>query len=141
MYVKTVEIYFLEVNVVVAKLRVVWQQNRPPRLRGGEHHTHATAVGIEHTDIRTDLQARAGHLELELVIDRAQAAVGGVDTGPGVHAINAGGVVADQSLPRPRIGDFLVFHNAGAYGASMSSNYNSRPLAADDFAALLRARG
>jgi diaminopimelate decarboxylase len=32
-------------------------------------------------------------------------------------------------LPRPRIGDFLVFHDAGAYGSSMSSNYNSRPLA------------
>ena len=44
---------------------------------------------------------------------------------------DAGGVVSDQSLPQPRIGDFLVFHNAGAYGASMSSNYNTRPLAAE----------
>lgn len=26
------------------------------------------------------------------------------------------------------MGDLLVFHDAGAYGASMSSNYNSRPL-------------
>jgi diaminopimelate decarboxylase len=25
-------------------------------------------------------------------------------------------------------GDYLVFHDTGAYGASMSSNYNSRPL-------------
>ncbi|MFY1988851.1 diaminopimelate decarboxylase [Achromobacter xylosoxidans] len=48
-----------------------------------------------------------------------------------VFTQDAGGVVSDQSLPRPRIGDFLVFHNAGAYGASMSSNYNSRPLAAE----------
>ena len=27
-----------------------------------------------------------------------------------------------------QIGDYLVFHDTGAYGASMSSNYNSRPL-------------
>jgi diaminopimelate decarboxylase len=25
----------------------------------------------------------------------------------------------------------MVFHDAGAYGSSMSSNYNSRPLAAE----------
>ncbi|MGO4397688.1 diaminopimelate decarboxylase [Achromobacter sp. PAB15] len=40
-----------------------------------------------------------------------------------------GGVMSDQLLPQPRIGDYMVFHNAGAYGSSMSSNYNSRPLA------------
>ncbi len=46
-----------------------------------------------------------------------------------VFTQDAGGVVSDQLLPKPRIGDFLVFHDAGAYGSSMSSNYNSRPLA------------
>jgi diaminopimelate decarboxylase len=46
-----------------------------------------------------------------------------------VFTQDAGGVVSDRLLPRPRIGDFLVFHDAGAYGSSMSSNYNSRPLA------------
>ena len=30
-----------------------------------------------------------------------------------------------RPLPQPRAGDLLVFHDAGAYGASMSSNYNS----------------
>ncbi len=39
-----------------------------------------------------------------------------------------GGVVTTQNLPAAEIGDLLVFHDAGAYGASMSSNYNSRPL-------------
>jgi diaminopimelate decarboxylase len=34
-----------------------------------------------------------------------------------------------RQLPEPRVGDVLVFHDAGAYGASMSSNYNARPLA------------
>lgn len=40
-----------------------------------------------------------------------------------------GGVVIERSIPAPEVGDFIVFHDAGAYGASMSSNYNSRPLA------------
>lgn len=39
-----------------------------------------------------------------------------------------GGVVTTQDLPACEIGDLLVFHDTGAYGASMSSNYNSRPL-------------
>ncbi|MFT3817115.1 MAG: diaminopimelate decarboxylase [Rubrivivax sp.] len=42
-----------------------------------------------------------------------------------------GGVVLSRELPEGRVGDLLVFHDAGAYGASMSSNYNSRPLAAE----------
>ncbi|MFM0198822.1 diaminopimelate decarboxylase [Paraburkholderia fungorum] len=41
----------------------------------------------------------------------------------------AGGVVTSRSMHTPDVGDFVVFHDAGAYGASMSSNYNSRPLA------------
>ncbi|MFM0718302.1 diaminopimelate decarboxylase [Paraburkholderia strydomiana] len=40
-----------------------------------------------------------------------------------------GGIVTSRSMPAPEVGDFIVFHDAGAYGASMSSNYNSRPLA------------
>jgi diaminopimelate decarboxylase len=39
-----------------------------------------------------------------------------------------GGIVSPRLLPEPEIGDFVVIHNAGAYGASMSSNYNTRPL-------------
>ncbi|QJC31832.1 diaminopimelate decarboxylase [Enterobacteriaceae endosymbiont of Donacia tomentosa] len=31
-------------------------------------------------------------------------------------------------LPLVNVGDYLIFHDTGAYGASMSSNYNSRPL-------------
>lgn len=36
--------------------------------------------------------------------------------------------LAAQDLPQARVGDLLVIHDTGAYGASMSSNYNSRPL-------------
>jgi diaminopimelate decarboxylase len=33
----------------------------------------------------------------------------------------------DRSIPNPREGDILAIHAAGAYGFSMSSNYNLRP--------------
>ena len=39
-----------------------------------------------------------------------------------------GGLVHPRPLPQARVGDYLVFHDTGAYGASMSSNFNSRPL-------------
>ena len=42
-----------------------------------------------------------------------------------------GGVVLTRALPLAKVGDLLVLHDAGAYGASMSSNYNTRPLAAE----------
>jgi diaminopimelate decarboxylase len=42
-----------------------------------------------------------------------------------------GGVVLSRELPQAVVGDLLVLHDAGAYGASMSSNYNSRPLIAE----------
>jgi diaminopimelate decarboxylase len=34
-------------------------------------------------------------------------------------------------MPEPRSGDLLVVRSAGAYGFSMSSNYNARPRAAE----------
>ena len=42
-----------------------------------------------------------------------------------------GGIAAPRLLPAARVGDLVVFHDTGAYGATMSSNYNSRPLAAE----------
>ena len=40
-----------------------------------------------------------------------------------------GGIIVTQTLGDPEIGDLLVFEDCGAYSSSMSSNYNSRPLA------------
>jgi diaminopimelate decarboxylase len=57
---------------------------------------------------------------------------------------SVGGDTAPRLLPRAEVGEWLVFHDAGAYGSSMSSNYNSRPLAAevlidgDDFRVIRR---
>ena len=39
-----------------------------------------------------------------------------------------GGVVQQRQLPPAQVGDLLVLMDTGAYGASMSSNYNTRPL-------------
>ncbi|WP_422667340.1 diaminopimelate decarboxylase [Buchnera aphidicola] len=38
------------------------------------------------------------------------------------------GTIQKRRLPIIEIGDYLIFHDTGAYGASMSSNYNTRPL-------------
>jgi len=42
-----------------------------------------------------------------------------------------GGFVQHRDLPSSQIGDWLVIGCAGAYGHAMSSNYNSKPLAAE----------
>jgi diaminopimelate decarboxylase len=56
-----------------------------------------------------------------------------------------GGFVARRSLPVAGVGDHLVIECAGAYGFVMSSNYNSKPMAAevliqDEKADLIRSR-
>ncbi|MDE1164562.1 MAG: diaminopimelate decarboxylase [Pseudomonas sp.] len=45
-----------------------------------------------------------------------------------VFTQHEGGLVAPRPLAAAEVGDLLVIHTTGAYGASMSSNYNSRPL-------------
>ena len=40
-----------------------------------------------------------------------------------------GGFVEFRELPLPKVGDIAILRDAGAYGATMSSNYNTRPLA------------
>jgi diaminopimelate decarboxylase len=77
------------------------------------------------------------------VLPRAEAAPGArlqprptVVAGPlcesgDVFTQDAHGVVEPRLLASAAVGDLLVFHDTGAYGASMSSNYNSRPLAAE----------
>jgi diaminopimelate decarboxylase len=46
-----------------------------------------------------------------------------------VFTQDSGGLVRPRPLPEAQVGDWLVFHDVGAYGATMSSTYNSRPLA------------
>jgi diaminopimelate decarboxylase len=42
-----------------------------------------------------------------------------------------GGYVVRRPLPAASVGDYLIIGIAGAYGSVMSSNYNSKPLAAE----------
>ena len=42
-----------------------------------------------------------------------------------------GGFVCTRPLPEAELGDWLIIECAGAYGAVMGSNYNSKPLAAE----------
>ncbi|REK17841.1 MAG: diaminopimelate decarboxylase [Planctomycetota bacterium] len=42
-----------------------------------------------------------------------------------------GGFVSSRALPIASVGEYLVIECAGAYGAVMGSNYNSKPLAAE----------
>ncbi len=42
-----------------------------------------------------------------------------------------GGFVGTRVLPDAKVGDFLVIERAGAYGFTMGSNYNSKPMAAE----------
>lgn len=42
-----------------------------------------------------------------------------------------GGFVTTRALPQAQVGDYLVLHDAGAYGMAMSSNYNTRKIAAE----------
>ena len=42
-----------------------------------------------------------------------------------------GGYVDSRRLPAPRVGDYIVLENAGAYGFVMASNYNSKTRAAE----------
>jgi diaminopimelate decarboxylase len=55
-------------------------------------------------------------------------------------------LAADRMLPKPQAGDYVVILDAGAYGFSMASEYNARPLPAEvlvdgDTAVLIRKRG
>lgn len=59
---------------------------------------------------------------------RATVVAGPLCESGDVFTQNAQGDVLPRLLPEAQVGDLVVFHDAGAYGASMASNYNSRPL-------------
>ncbi len=59
---------------------------------------------------------------------RATVVAGPLCESGDVFTQGEGGVVLTRELPEAQVGDLLIFHDTGAYGASMSSNYNSRPL-------------
>ncbi len=98
---------------------------------------HFTLVDAGFSDLMRPSMYGAFHgMSLIPADDAPRATVDTVVAGPlcesgDVFTQADGGVVLSRALPEARVGDLLVLHDAGAYGASMSSNYNSRPLAAE----------
>lgn len=76
---------------------------------------------------------------------RATVVAGPLCEAGDVFTQGEGGLVLPRDLPAAQVGDWLVIHDTGAYGAAMSSNYNTRPLSAEvlvdgDQARLIRRR-
>ncbi|WP_194208275.1 diaminopimelate decarboxylase [Superficieibacter sp. 1612_C1] len=84
-----------------------------PAMYGSYHHISALAADGRDLD---------GGPLLETVVAGPLCESGDVFTQ------QEGGKVETRALPAVVPGDYLVLHDTGAYGASMSSNYNSRPL-------------
>ena len=77
------------------------------------------------------LIAGAGSAPLAQRPQRDSVVAGPLCESGDVFTQGEGGVVLSRRLPEAQVGDLLVLHDAGAYGASMSSNYNTRPLIAE----------
>ena len=84
-----------------------------PSMYGSYHHISALAA---------DGRDLTHALRIETVVAGPLCESGDVFTQ------QEGGKVETRALPEVKPGDYLVLHDTGAYGASMSSNYNSRPL-------------
>jgi diaminopimelate decarboxylase len=84
-----------------------------PSMYGSYHHI--TALAADGRDLTTAPQ-----------VDTVVA--GPLCESGDVFTQQEGGKVETRALPAVQPGDYLVLHDTGAYGASMSSNYNSRPL-------------
>ena len=119
---------------LVAESGVLLSEVRAVKRQGSQHFT---LVDAGFNDLmRPALYGSHHDISLLPCNDQPRASVATVVAGPlcesgDVFTQAEGGVVLTRKLPEAQVGDLLVFHDAGAYGASMSSNYNSRPLIAE----------
>ena len=103
---------------LVAESGVLVAQVRSVKAMGSRHFVlidHITALAADGRDLTTAPQ-----------VDTVVA--GPLCESGDVFTQQEGGKVETRALPVVQPGDYLVLHDTGAYGASMSSNYNSRPL-------------
>ena len=113
-----------EAGVLLSEVRAVKRQ--------GQQHFVLVDAGFN--DLMRPSMYGAHHgIQLLPADETPRASVPTVVAGPlcesgDVFTQGDGGVVLTRDLPAARVGDLLLFEDAGAYGASMSSNYNSRPL-------------
>jgi diaminopimelate decarboxylase len=74
----------------------------------------------------------AGHKAGNGIAGLQQVIVGGPLCESGdIFTQEDGGYVKSRELPVANVGDYIIIGVAGAYGAVMGSNYNSKPLAAE----------
>jgi diaminopimelate decarboxylase len=92
-----------------------------PAMYGGHHAI--SVLPRANVEVRRELGLAAGV--------RPTVVAGPLCESGDVFTQDAGGVVESRPLAPAEVSDLLVFHDTGAYGASMSSNYNTRPLAAE----------
>jgi len=119
---------------LVAEAGVLLAEVRATKWQGGQHFT---LVDAGFSDLMRPAMYGAFHGMSLLAPDAGQrplrhtVVAGPLCESGDVFTQEEGGVVLTRELPEAQVGDLLVLHDAGAYGASMSSNYNSRPLAAE----------
>jgi diaminopimelate decarboxylase len=119
---------------LVAESGVLLAEVRATKFQGDQHFT---LVDAGFSDLMRPAMYGAYHgMSLIPADDTPRTLRSTVVAGPlcesgDVFTQGEGGVVLTRELPEARVGDLLVLHDAGAYGASMSSNYNSRPLTAE----------
>ncbi|MBX3621314.1 MAG: diaminopimelate decarboxylase [Rhizobacter sp.] len=116
-----------EAGVLIAEVRAT--------KRMGQNHFVLVDSGFNEL-MRPSMYGSYHGIELLPGDDTPRAVQASVVAGPlcesgDVFTQGEGGVVLTRDLPEARVGDLLVFHDTGAYGASMSSNYNTRPLIAE----------
>lgn len=112
-----------EAGVLIAEVRATKQM--------GKNHFVLVDAGFSEL-MRPSMYGSYHGIELVPADDTPRPVQASVVAGPlcesgDVFTQGEGGVVLTRELPQARVGDLLVFHDAGAYGASMSSNYNTRP--------------
>ena len=114
---------------LVAEAGVLVSEVRATKPMGGNHFT---LVDAGFNDLmRPSLYGSYHEISLLTRRDqplpmRATVAAGPLCESGDVFTQSEGGIVESRLLPAAEVGDYLVFHTTGAYGASMSSNYNSR---------------
>ncbi|NWD68597.1 diaminopimelate decarboxylase [Pseudomonas gingeri] len=119
---------------LVAEAGVLVSEVRATKPMGGNHFT---LVDAGFNDLmRPSLYGSYHEISLltlrdESLPQRATVVAGPLCESGDVFTQAEGGIVESRLLPAAEVGDYLVFHTAGAYGASMSSNYNSRTHAAE----------
>jgi diaminopimelate decarboxylase len=98
----------------------------------GAYHPMAVAYGVgsrQWTVGSEDCEPRGSSPRSEKT---QQVIVGGPLCESGdIFTQEDGGYVKSRELPEASVGDYIVIGVAGAYGAVMGSNYNSKPLAAE----------